>query len=112
MASWNGYNAAGPRNLYIVSGDTTDWAYGQRGIFAFTFELDPGSDYGYSGFYPGASVIQEVVDKNYAPVLYMIDVADNPYRVAIIIFDVYSKCSDRSADHATIESHRSDRLPN
>ena len=80
MAGWNGYTPQQASELYIASGDTTDWAYGRKGIFAFTFELDPGSDYGFSGFYPGASVIQDVVNKNYNPVLYMIDLAYNPYR--------------------------------
>jgi carboxypeptidase T len=80
MASWNGYTPQQSSELYIASGDTTDWAYGTQKIFAFTFELDPTSPWG-GGFYPGQKVISEVVRKNTEPVLYLIDHADNPYRV-------------------------------
>ena len=41
MATWNGYKPQQSSDLYIASGDTTDWAYGEHGIFAFTFELSP-----------------------------------------------------------------------
>lgn len=81
MATWNKYTPEQASDLYIASGDTTDWAYGEHKIFAFTFELDPAQTLGGAGFYPGAAVIPDVVNKNKEPVLYMIDLADNPYRV-------------------------------
>jgi carboxypeptidase T len=81
MSGWNGYKPEQASELYIASGDTTDWSYGQHRIISFTFELDPGGTAGQSGFYPGAGVIQDVVSKNFNPVLYLIDYSDNPYRV-------------------------------
>ena len=85
MAEWNGYKPEQASELYIASGDTTDWAYGAHKIIAFTFELDPASspfDFGgKSGFYPGASVIQPVFNKNIEPALYLIEYSSNPYRV-------------------------------
>ncbi len=79
MSEWNGYTPEQSSDLYITSGDTTDWAYGEHGIFAFTFELDPKSQW-QGGFYPGADVIKPVIAKNLEPVLYLIDRAENPYQ--------------------------------
>ncbi len=86
MSAWNGYTPQQSSDLYIASGDTTDWSYGEHRIISFTFELDPKAGFmnqidPKKGFYPGQSVIQSVFDKNLKPVLYMIDLADNPYRV-------------------------------
>jgi carboxypeptidase T len=81
MAQWNKYTPQQASDLYIASGDTTDWAYGQHGIFAFTFELSPKSMWDGGGFYPGQGVIDRVFNDNLRPMLYMLDVADDPYRV-------------------------------
>lgn len=81
MAEWNHYTPEQSSALYIASGDTTDWSYGEHKIISFTFELDPADQWGTGGFYPGARVIPEVVAKNTEPVLYLLDYADNPYRV-------------------------------
>ncbi|MES3038016.1 MAG: M14 family metallopeptidase [Bdellovibrionota bacterium] len=82
MAEWNGYKPQQSSDLYITSGDTTDWAYGEHKIIAFTFELDPaGGLFSAGGFYPGAKIIKEVVDKNIEPCLYLLEYADNPRRV-------------------------------
>lgn len=82
MAEWNGYQPQQSSGLYIASGDTTDWSYGEHKIISFTFELDPANTgWGSGGFYPGAQIIPEVQRKNLEPVLYMIEYADNPYRV-------------------------------
>lgn len=81
MAAWNGYTPQQSSELYIASGDTTDWSYGEQKIISFTFELDPAnSGWGSGGFYPGADVIPEVQRKNLEPVLYLIEFSDNPYR--------------------------------
>jgi carboxypeptidase T len=80
MAGWNRYKPMQASQLYIASGDTCDWAYGEHKIFCFTFELDPKNAWGTSGFYPGQAVIPGVVAKNYEPILYLADLADNPYR--------------------------------
>lgn len=80
MAQWNKYTPQQASDLYIASGDTTDWAYGEHKIFAFTFELDPSQFGGGGGFYPGAGVIQPTFNKNIEPALYLMEYADNPYR--------------------------------
>ncbi|MBY0553779.1 zinc carboxypeptidase [bacterium] len=81
MAEWNGYTPEQSSELYIASGDTTDWSYGAHKIISFTFELDPANNgFGGGGFYPGAGVIQPVFQKNIEPFLYLIDYSDNPYR--------------------------------
>jgi carboxypeptidase T len=81
MASWNGYTPEQSSDLYIASGDLTDWSYGAQKVISFTFELDPNSNSGQGGFYPGQGVIQPVLQKNIEPCLYLLEYADNPYRV-------------------------------
>lgn len=88
MAEWNGYKPQQSSDLYKTSGDTSDWAYGKMGIFSFTFELDPASGR-EGGFYPGQSYIQPIIDKNIQPVLYLLDLADNPYRAIDPIHSKY-----------------------
>jgi carboxypeptidase T len=80
MAGWNHYKPEQASQLYIASGDTCDWAYGTHGIFAFTFELSPNSEFG-GGFYPGEGIIDKVFNDNLKPALYLMDLADNPYKV-------------------------------
>jgi carboxypeptidase T len=80
MAQWNHYTPEQASDLYIASGDTTDWAYGEHRIFAFTFELSPNSMMG-GGFYPNPSVIEPTFASNLKPMLYMMEYADNPGRV-------------------------------
>lgn len=80
MAQWNRYTPQQASDLYIASGDTTDWAYGERGIFAFTFELSPKSMWN-GGFYPGAGVIDKVFQDNLKPCLYLLENAADPYAV-------------------------------
>ncbi len=79
MASWNGYKPMQSSGLYIASGDTTDWTYGVHNIISFTFELDP-SSFLRGGFYPG-NIIDSTFQKNLKPFIYLIEHADNPYKV-------------------------------
>ena len=81
MATWNGYQPMQASQLYIASGDTCDWAYGELKIFCFTFELDPKQSWGVGGFYPGDEMIPQVFNKNINPILYLIENAGNPYAV-------------------------------
>ncbi len=74
MAKMTGYRPMKSGDLYLASGDTCDWAYGEHGIFAFTFELDPQSQW-EGGFYLGASAIEGVFQKNIEPALYLIEAA-------------------------------------
>jgi len=39
MAALNGYQPKQASDLYLTNGDSDDWLYGERGVFAFTFEL-------------------------------------------------------------------------
>ena len=79
MAAMNGYRAIQSASLYPSSGDTSDWAYAEQNMFSFTFELDPRSQ-AQGGFYPGQGILDVVFRKNLRPCIYMIGLADNPYR--------------------------------
>jgi carboxypeptidase T len=81
MAQWNRYTPQQASDMYIASGDTTDWAYGELGIFAFTFELSPNEFSGIGGFYPGQGILDRVFNDNLKPCLYLLDAADDPYKV-------------------------------
>lgn len=81
MGKMTGYTPMQSSELYVATGDTCDWAWGAKGIFAFTFELTPKSMWD-GGFYPGAGVVQRVFQANIRPALYLIDLADDPYRAA------------------------------
>lgn len=80
MAEWNKYTPKKSSDLYITSGDTTDWAYDELKIFAFTFELSPNSMMS-GGFYPGAQAIEPTFKANLEPALYLIDNAADPFAV-------------------------------
>ena len=75
MAGFTGYTPQQSSDLYVATGDTTDWAYATAGIFAFTTELEGNS------FYPGAAIIQKAVANNVKAAIYMLSVADNPYKL-------------------------------
>jgi carboxypeptidase T len=81
MARMTGYKPEQSSDLYIASGDTTDWAWGAHKIFSFTFELTPKSMWG-GGFYPGAGAIQTTLQNNIRPALYLMALADDPLRAA------------------------------
>ena len=83
MGRMTGYRPQQSSDLYITSGDTTDWSFGEHKIISFTFELYPASLL-EGGFYPPARVIQDVVKNNISPALYLMEYADNPYRVITI----------------------------
>ena len=81
MAKMTGYTPEQSSDLYIATGDTCDWAWGEKGIFAFTFELTPKSMWD-GGFYPGAGVVSRVFQANIRPALYLIDLSDDPLRAS------------------------------
>lgn len=88
MSAWNGYTPEQASDLYIASGDTCDWAYGDHGIFCFTFELSPKNTFGGGGFYPGAGVIEKTFTSNIKPALYLIDHSSDPYAI-LNVHDAY-----------------------
>jgi hypothetical protein len=75
MAKTNGYKPEQASDLYISSGTSRDWLYGRYRIFAFTFEMSPDSTP-----YPHDEAISSETGRNKAAVLYLIDLADCPYR--------------------------------
>ncbi len=79
MSQWNHYTPEPASDLYIASGVLFDWAYGELGLYSFTFELSPTSMWD-GGFYPSPSVIPQVFADNLRPMLYMLEFADNPKR--------------------------------
>ena len=80
MSKWNKYKPMQASGLYVATGDTCDWAYGEHGVFCFTFELSPKSQW-RGGFYPGAKVIEPAFQANILPALYLIEKAADPYGV-------------------------------
>ena len=79
MAQWNDYTPQQSSDLYIASGETCDWAYGEHNIYCFTFELSPRNMWS-GGFYPGSKIIQHTFDVNLGPALYLIEYSDDPSR--------------------------------
>lgn len=77
MTAFTGYKPQQSSDLYTATGDTTDWAYASRGIFAFTTELEGAS------FYPGAAIIDKACAKNVKAALYLLGAAGDPYRLAL-----------------------------
>jgi len=73
MARRNSYRPEQASRLYVDSGTARDWYYGSQGIFAYTFELGTGT-------YQPSSAIAPEVARNRAAVLYLIGMADCPYR--------------------------------
>jgi hypothetical protein len=73
MARRNGYRPEQASRLYVDSGTARDWYYGSQGIFAYTFELG-------SGTYQRSSAIAPEVARNRGAVLYLVGMADCPYR--------------------------------
>jgi carboxypeptidase T len=78
MAATNGYTPEQASDLYIADGTLPDWAWGAQRIFAFTLEMYPRSS--SPGFYPPDEVIGRETSRNRAAVLYLLGLADCPYR--------------------------------
>jgi carboxypeptidase T len=79
MAATNGYTPEQSSDLYITDGDSLDWLWGQHKIWAYTFEMYPGSSAG-GGFYPPDEVIPAETSRNRESVLMLAEYADCPYR--------------------------------
>ncbi len=73
MASFTGYTPERSSDLYVAAGDTTDWAYSARGVFAFTTELEG------TTFYPGAAMIGRASAANIKAALYLLGATADPY---------------------------------
>jgi len=73
MASRDRYQAEQASALYVDSGTARDWEYGHEHIFAFTVELG-------TGRYMRDSIIGPETARNRSAILYLIGMADCPYR--------------------------------
>jgi len=79
MAATNGYTPEQASDLYVADGVSIDWMYGAHGIFAYTLEMFPRSGRD-GGFYPDDEVIPRETARNRAAILYLLEMADCPYR--------------------------------
>lgn len=62
----------GGNALYVTNGDTVDWAYGEKGIPAFTLELPP-VDVQHGAFITADEAIEPIVNENIPAMLYIIE---------------------------------------
>ncbi|HEY9857488.1 MAG TPA: M14 family metallopeptidase [Stenomitos sp.] len=74
LGSFNGYTAEQSKDLYKTSGDTTDWAFGELGILAYTTEIGSWND----NFDPPYSRMEKFWNENKPGALYLLKLADNP----------------------------------
>lgn len=79
MAASNGYTGEQSSDLYITDGSIDDWLWGTQKVFAYTFEMYPGSA-GGGGFYPPDEVIDRETSRNRDAVLQLLENADCMYR--------------------------------
>ncbi|MFY1573997.1 M14 family zinc carboxypeptidase [Verrucosispora sp. WMMD703] len=79
MAATNGFTPQQSSDLYVTDGSSIDWMWATHGIWAYTFELYPGSASG-GGFYPPDEVIPQQTSRNREAVLILSEYADCPYR--------------------------------
>jgi murein tripeptide amidase MpaA len=80
MAASNGYTPEQSSDLYIADGTSIDWMWGAWKIWAYTFEMYPGSSGTGGGFYPPDEVIPQQTARNKEAVLLLAEYADCPYR--------------------------------
>ncbi|URM89841.1 M14 family metallopeptidase [Streptomyces sp. MRC013] len=79
MAASNDYTPQQSSDLYVTDGSIDDWLWGNQRIFAYTFEMYPGSASG-GGFYPPDEVIERETARNRDAVLQLVENADCMYR--------------------------------
>jgi hypothetical protein len=82
MAALNTYTPEQSSDLYITDGDSLDWMWATHNIFAYTFEMYPGSSGSGGGFYPPDEVIPAQTSRNRTASLLLAEYADCPYRAA------------------------------
>ncbi|PNY80759.1 M14 family zinc carboxypeptidase [Deinococcus koreensis] len=73
LAYFNGYTPEQSIGLYATSGTTTDFAYGELGVAAYTIEL------GTAFFEPCSTFTGTILPQNQAALLYALRVARAPY---------------------------------
>ncbi len=78
MAATNGYRARQSSDMYPTYGDEIDWLYATQRIFSYTFELFP--RHGSSRQHQPDERIARETRRNRDAVLYLMEMADCPYR--------------------------------
>jgi hypothetical protein len=73
FAYLNGYTPQQASDLYPTTGDTADWAYGELGIPAYTFELG-------NTFFEACENLPQIQRDNLTALLYAAKVARTPYQ--------------------------------
>jgi len=104
MADQNGYRSEKSSSLYPVSGETTDWAYGELGIYGFTIELEPGRMNPF-GFYPDPSIIPGADEKNFNAMIIALGLSRDPTLVLsteLWKLDASLDGSDATVDWASV----------
>ena len=86
MAQYNGYTAQQSYQLYPTSGTTDDWAYGELGVAAFTFEIGPTYESACGGFMPPFACLDggnggAFWPRNLPALIYAAKVARAPYQL-------------------------------
>jgi hypothetical protein len=86
MAEYNGYTAQQSHQLYPTSGTTDDWAYGELGVAAFTFEIGPDYESTCGGFMPPFACLdggdgRAFWPRNLPALIYAAQVARAPYQL-------------------------------
>jgi len=76
LAAFTGYRPQQAHYLYPTNGTVDDWAYGELGIAAYTFEIGSRSD---GGYYPSCANYDALVQPNIEALLYAAKVAPAPY---------------------------------
>lgn len=74
LGALSGYKPQQSKDLYKTSGDTTDWAFGELGILAYTSEIGSWGD----NFDPPYSKMAQFWNENRPGALYLLKLADNP----------------------------------
>ncbi len=85
-AEITGYRPMKVSDLYCCSGISIDWTYGitkddDVPIFSFGIELWGRGDSPGAAFYPPPSMLPAICESNCEAALYMIEMADDPYKV-------------------------------
>jgi hypothetical protein len=78
LASYNGYSPQPASGLYLASGTTDDWSYGELGIASYTFEMGGGGD----GFLPTCDRYDALIQSNLGALKYAVRVAREPYQLS------------------------------
>jgi hypothetical protein len=78
LASYNSDAPMPASGLYLASGTTDDWSYGELGIASYTFEMGGDSD----GFLPTCDRYNALIQPNLGALLYAARVARAPYQLS------------------------------